>query len=408
MPRICRPLCAALTLTRGVSLTRLIFMLFTHLYRAYPQLSLCTLLIVLLGLLGSGLYLYHGELNQREQANNYGQVLAQSAARQAVEATLNQDLISLQAILQEVAQYPRVVGASIRNVENKLLVQSGHHPHQQVTGTRYQFTAPIALHNNIAGYLQVTVEVPRHSGREQQFLFIWLCAVSLALLIIWWSIQMQWWRNLRDKLPAANRVFNLMLERIPTIPEAPPEPAPKEPDLPPSPQVGVRLNIHLTNMSRLYQQLNAEGFSLLLRRFEKQLQDVLTLYNGQRLLLTQDVLIIDFIGESYHDCSFRALCSARLLSNLCARAPSPRLQVSASIQEVAAPLHRGTQSLLRDFVAQQNHPLHPERGDILICPHLRDENLLQRAEVDASGKLLDIKPPYSELLAKQEERLATL
>src|SRR5690606_38501850 len=153
-------------------------------------------------------------------------------------------------------------------------------------------------------------------------------------------------------------------------------------------QVGVRLNIHLTNMSRLYQQLNAEGFSLLLRRFEKQLQDVLTLYNGQRLLLTQDVLIIDFIGEAYHDCSFRALCSPRLLGNLCARAPRPRLQESGNMQERAAPLPRGPESLWRDFVAQQTHPLHPERGDILICRHLRDEDLLQRAAGDASGKLL--------------------
>src|SRR5690606_35432993 len=133
----------------------------------------------------------HSDHSEREAANHYGQVLAQSAARQAVEATLNQDLISLQAILQEVAQYPRVVGASIRNLENQLLVQSGHNPHQNISGKRYQFTAPIALHNNIAGYLQITLELPRHSAREQQFLFIWVCAVSLALLIIWWSIQLQ-------------------------------------------------------------------------------------------------------------------------------------------------------------------------------------------------------------------------
>lgn len=383
-------------------------MFFTHLYRSYPQLSLCSVLIVLLGLLGSSLYVYHNESGQREQVNNYGQVLARSAARQAVDAALNQDLISLQAILQEVVQYPSVVGATIHNLENQLLVQSGHSPNQAVEGTRYHFTAPIALHNNIAGYLQVTLELPRQSRAEQQFLFIWLCAVGLALLIIWWSIQLQWWRNLRDKLPAANRVMNLLLERIPTIPEAPPEPEPVVPEPPAPPQVAVRLSVHITNMTRLYQQLNSEGFATLLRRFEKQLQDVLTLYNGQRLLLTDEILIIDFIGEAHHDCSFRALCSAQLLSNLCARAPSPRLQVSAAVQQIAAPNPGGGQSLLKDFVTQQNDPLHPERGDILICQHLLDDILQEHAEVDTGGKLVKIKAPYSDLLTRQEERLATI
>lgn len=381
---------------------------FSHLYRAYPQLSLCTLLIVLLGLLGSALSNYHSDRQQHENVERYGKMVAQSAARQAVDATLNQDLISLQAIMQEVSQYPTVVGATIRNLENRLLVQSGHLPNQAIKGKRYYFTAPIALHNNVAGYVQVTLEMPRYSVWQQQFLLIWLSAVGLALLIIWWSIQLQWWRNLRDKLPSATRVMTTMIERIPTIPEAPPEPEPIVPEAPIPPQVAVRLSVHITNMARLYQQLNSEGFATLLRRFEKQLQDVLTLYNGQRLLLTDDTLIIDFIGESHHDCSFRALCSAILLRNLCARAPSPRLQVSAAVHEIAAPMLGTTQSLLRDFVMQQNDPLRPERGDILICLHLLSDTLREHADVDASGKLLHIKPPYHELLSKQEERLITI
>jgi uncharacterized membrane protein affecting hemolysin expression len=381
-------------------------MFLTHLYRSYPQLSLCSVLIVLLGLLGSSLHLYYSENNQRENIDHYGQMLARSAARQAVDATLNQDMISLQAILQDVGESPRVVGATIHNLENKLLVQSGHRPNQAVAGKRYHFTAPIALHNNIAGYLQVTLELPHQARGDQQFLFIWLSAIGLALLIIWWSIQLQWWRNLRDKLPTPGRAMNKLLERIPTIPEAPPEPKPVEPELPKSPQVAVRLSIHIANMTRLYQQLNSEGFSILVRRFEKQLQDVLTLYRGQRLLLTEEILIIDFIGEAYHDCSFRALCSARLLSNLCARAPSPRLQVSATVQQVAAPMYGTSQSLLKDFIAQQNDPLQPERGEILISRQLLDDTLHEHVEIDAqTNKLVAIKAPYCELVGKQEERL---
>lgn len=378
---------------------------FTQLYRSYPQLSLCTLLLLILGILGVGLHLHLSEAQQREQINSYGQALANAAARQAVEATLTQDLISLQAILQDITRNTAVVGATIHNLENQLLVQSGYDPHSR-GGKRYNFTAPIALHNNIAGYLQVTLAQPDHSREDQLFLAIWVGAVVLSLLVIWWSIQLQWWRNLRDKLPSPTRLMFTMIEKLPDIPEAPPEPRPKEPELPPAPQVAARLHIHIHNLNRLYEQLNSESFSGLLRRFEKQLQDVLILYRGQRLLLNQEVLVIDFIGESYTDCSLRALCCAQLLSNLCAAAPSPRLQLCARIHAIAVGAHYTGQSLLKDFIAQQQDQQSPQRGEILISHKLVDDELLSRADINTdSGKLLALKAPYCDLLAKQEASL---
>src|SRR5690606_27687198 len=143
-------------------------------------------------------------------------------------------------------------------------------------------------------------------------------------------------------------------------------------------------------------------------QFEKQVQDVLKLYRGQRQLLNKDTLIIDFIGEAYYDCSFRALCSAQLIANLCARAKSPRLQVAASIQEIAHTTEQGEPWLLKDFIAQQNDPLPSansdlKRSDILICRHLLNDTLLGHVEIDThNGKLLHIKAPYRELLAQQE------
>jgi uncharacterized membrane protein affecting hemolysin expression len=61
-------------------------------YRSYPQLFLCSILLLILGFLGAGLYLHNTYYNQQEQINNYGKTLARSAARQAVDATLTQDL----------------------------------------------------------------------------------------------------------------------------------------------------------------------------------------------------------------------------------------------------------------------------------------------------------------------------
>lgn len=370
-------------------------------YRTYPQLSLCSVLLLLLGFMGAIFYLYNSDKNQQANIERYGQIIAASTARQAVDATLNQDMVSLQAILQETGQYPNVVGASLHNVDNKLLVQSGYRPNQVAQGKRYSFTAPVALHNNVAGYLEVTLEVPRRTVHDEFFLMCWAIAVSGALLIIWWSIQRRWWSNLRDKIPSADKIVTAVVDKIPTIAEAAPEPEPETP-APPA-QVKVRLSMQMVNLSKLYQQLNSEGFNGVLRRFEKQLQALLSLYNGQRQLLNNDTLQIDFVGEEFHECSFRAICCAQILMNMAARNPSPRLQFAAAIQ----PLATSTSgcALVKEFTMQHNNPLAPARNDILISPSLLDSTLQQHAEIDSHGKLIQIKAPYSDYVSKQEEQL---
>jgi uncharacterized membrane protein affecting hemolysin expression len=372
-------------------------------YRTYPQLSLCSALLLVLGLMGAIFYLFNADQNQQASVERYGQILATSTARQAVDATLNQDMVSLQAILQEVGQYPNVIGATLRNVDNKLLVQSGYRPNQPNQGKRYTFTAPVALHNNVAGYLEVTLEVPRRTVHDEFFLLCWAAAVTGSLLIIWWSIHRRWWSALRDKMPSANQIVTAVVDKMPTIAEPEPEPQP-EPALPQ--KVSVRLNLHMVNLSKLHQQLNSEGFNSVVRRFEKQLQGLLSLYNGQRQLLSDDKLSIDFSGEEFHECSFRALCCAQILINMAARNPSPRLQLAAAIQPLAEPPQSAGCALVKEFLVQHNSNLTPDKNEIMVNSNLLDPLLQHHAEFDfASGKLIHIKAPYSDYVSKQEEQL---
>lgn len=379
--------------------------LFSH-YRTYPQLSLCSILLLVLGLMGATFYLYNADKNQQANIERYGQILATSTARQAVDATLNQDMVSLQAILQEVGQYPNVIGSTLRNVDNKLLVQSGYRPNHTALGKRYNFTAPIALHNNVAGYLEVTLEVPRRTSHDELFLICWAAAVTICLLIIWWSIHRRWWSALRDKIPSANEIVTAVVEKIPTIADAETQPSP-EPSAPTTPtQVSVRLSVHLLNISKLYQQLNNEGFNSVVRRFEKQLQGLLSLYNGHRQLLSDDTLLIDFTGEEAHECSFRAVCCAQILLNMAARNPSPRLQLAATVQPLPAPPQSVGSLLVKEFLVQHNNSLTPHKGDILVNGSLLNTNLQNHAEFDLNtGKLIQIKSPYSDYVSKQEEQL---
>lgn len=360
---------------------------------------LCSLLLLLLGGLGAYLYFHNTQLNSQERIHLYGEAIASSAARQAVNAAMQQDLVSLQAILVEASQYPYVMGTSIHNVENKLLVQSGFKPNQPLEGRRYSFSAPIALHNNIYGYLEVALDVPNHTERDYFFFILWLLAVFTSLFVIWWTIHRQWWAQLKEKMPTANDLVTAVVEKIPTIQDIP-EPEPEVPQ-----QVSVRLSLQIANMERLYQQLNSESFAALIRRFEKQLQGVLNLYNGQRQMLSGETLLIDFTGEAYYECCFRAVCTAQLMGNLAARSPSPRLQFAAAVHELSEPAN-SHKSLLKDFVVQHNNYLKPDKGETLISQRLIDQELLEHLDIlTDSGKLQSIKAPYAELVTKQEEQL---
>lgn len=368
-------------------------------YKTYPQLTLCSLLLLFLGIFGAVMYFKNTGLNQQERIHLYGEAIASGSARQAVNAAMQQDLVSLQAILVEASQYPYVMGTSIHNVENKLLVQSGFKPNQALEGRRYSFSAPIALHNNIYGYLEVVLDVPNHTERDYFFFFFWLLAVFTSLFVIWWSIHRQWWAQFKDKIPSAGDLVTAVVEKIPVIQDIP-EPEPEAPQ-----QVSVRLSLQITNMERLYQQLNSESFATILRRFEKQLQGILNLYNGQRQMLSGETLLIDFTGDAYYECCFRAVCTAQLMNTLAAGSPSPRLQLAAAVHELSEPASNH-KSLLKDFVVQHNNYLKPDKGEILISQRLIDVELLEHLDIlTDSGKLQAIKEPYKELVSKQEEQL---
>lgn len=374
-------------------------MILKNTYKTYPQLTLCSLLLLFLGIFGAVMYYKNTGLNQQDRIHLYGEAIASGSARQAVNAAMQQDLVSLQAILAEASQYPYVMGTSIHNVENKLLVQSGFKPNQAVEGRRYSFSAPIALHNNIYGYLEVVLDVPNHTERDYFFFLLWLLAVFTSLFVIWWSIHRQWWAQLKEKMPSAGDLVTAVVEKMPSIQDIP-EPEPEAPQ-----QVSVRLSLQITNMERLYQQLNSESFATVLRRFEKQLQGILNLYNGQRQMLSGETLLIDFTGEAYYECCFRAVCTAQQMNTLAARNPSPRLQLAAAVHELSEPANH-QKSLLKDFVVQHNNYLKPDKGEILISQRLIDQELLEHLEIlTDSGKLQAIKEPYAELVNKQEEQL---
>ena len=124
-------------------------------------LPLCLGLLV--GLIAaSALYSHQQQQLLESQDQDYGRALSTLAARQAVDATLNHDLVSLQVILRDIASNGRVVNATIHDVENRLLVQAGDSASPGSLGLR-NFSAPVTFHDSVAGHVTITLNQQQHS-----------------------------------------------------------------------------------------------------------------------------------------------------------------------------------------------------------------------------------------------------
>lgn len=351
-----------------------------------------TALIVLLGLLAALLHTRASLQTQSQQLDGFGQTLARSTAQRAVDATLSQDMISLQVVLQELTRHPQVMGATIHDVENRLLVQSGFPPGEAEPGQFRRYTATIALADNIAGHLQVAMVPPALSAADRQFLVIWSFLTLLAAALPW--------------LPALRRA-PVIVQGQPTTDEATSDNFDEEdPDgnseanAPPAAQ--LRLHLRLLNIDALSRQLNEESFTQQLGQFEEQLRNILSLYSGRQLALSGNALLIDFQGESHSDCAFRALCSAQLLGELSHLNPGPKLKLAARI-------HPLPHTDLATSFQHQHDVVTPSATGIEIAPELIDEELHQHLELDPdNGVLIGVKAPYRQLLDKQQAQLQRL
>lgn len=349
-------------------------------------------LILIVALCASALHLWSSLDTRYTQLDQFGQTLADSAAQRAVDATISQDMISLQVVLQELTRHPQVLGATVHDVENRLLVQSGFSPSER-DRDYHHYSAPVALADNIAGHLQVILAPPRLGASDYQLLaLLWLMTVIAALI--------PWWPRLRESEGQVRPPLSPPTEK--TGESDTDSAAPEEPAFDP---VALRLQLDLTNLHELGERINQRSFEQQLEQFQHQLRNILSLYGGQWIAMVDQTLLVDFQGESHSDCAFRALCSAQLLSELSHLNPGPRLKLRTRIYARAP---SSAPALCSDFY-YQHRELQPPAQGIEIDPQLIDEALQDHLDMDTkSGVLIAVKAPYRQLLDRQQEQLQAL
>ncbi len=384
-------------------------------HRLYRLVLLCVAVVLTANtLLCAYLFSQHQHRQQENHAREYGTALAQIAARQAVDPTLTNDLVSLQVILKEVATNPQVAGATIHDVENRLLVQGGHLPQGGNNRMQRSFSAPITLHNSIAGYVTVTLTLNGESQGNLYGQLFWAWAALLLLI----AAAVAFWLNREDATEDATPEQVIPTDPKTTnsaVPESePPASTPQVPETKTESRPSVSLHLKIHNFAQLHDQLNRGSFKSLISRFEQQLVGVHTLYGGRldRPGVTGRDLNLDYAGNSLDDCSFRALCSAQLLLSLTTQVQGPQLQLSASLSSRECGDDNDT-PLWDQMLAAGINPQLPGPHQVYIAPELLSATLARQVDYTAlpdgqGARLEQIRSPYDELLTRQERQLIAL
>ncbi|BFM14382.1 hypothetical protein R50073_05650 [Maricurvus nonylphenolicus] len=386
------------------------------LFSRSPWLPLC--LGLLLGIVAAtGLQLSTQQQTLAQQDEHYGQALAALAARQAVDATLNHDLVSLQVILRDIAENPRIDNATIHDVENRLLVQAGSTPNLNASPDALNFSAPITFHNSVAGYVTLSLQQPDHATIAPVTLSLGLI-VLIAILIIGAKPA----RNNQTANNSTDDSADNSHQETPTksnpagsIPIA--NLKPMMSDMPAKKHT-VDLNLYLKNLSDLKRQLSSPLLKQLLDSLEQQVKGVCALYKGQvqaQVNSAHSHIQIKFRGADIDSSAFNALCCAHLLQRFSdTQSKGIKLQLNASITP-----ERQSHSLMEQISGHEQLLAHESlitsqtAGSLLIEQALFDnaalEDRIQSTDLNQYWLQVEqVQAPYSELLDKQFEQLKEL
>lgn len=339
------------------------------------------------GLLFSWLMLTPGA-NTRfiEAQEDYGQTLATATARRVIDAFFKNDLVRLQAVLQDLVSYPHVVQATIHDVENRLLVQAGEG--RPALSEHSAYSASIVIHDSIAGYITLTLQKfdqPLQNA-SRRLVNISIFLVLALMVILYRAHSFEWIRSEPDKK-------EILAENSDEIEKTATENSANMEDL-------VYTIIHVKNLDVLNQQLTNDVKRGTFGKLENILRDVQALYGGQGFYLQDNFYVLKFAtGDTLNETLFRAACSAFLIVELASIIDKIPLDLAAFVSANEA-----------DLVPAKL----PVAGLVLESQAAQDEliqrrlNFMEVGTADGRSIVANFEQPYSALLENQRKHLASL
>ncbi|WP_460231414.1 hypothetical protein [Aurantivibrio plasticivorans] len=350
--------------------------------------------------------------------HDYGQNIAELAASRAFEPSLEQDLVSLQVIVQDVVAAPTIINATIHDVENNLLVQAGKRS-LNVTQSQVQIvTTPITAHDSVTGYISISIN-------SNQLFFTLSFALATAIVAAVAIGLMLLQRSVQTTPPPSTSSKPSTATHSATIPIVNVEPEPTASTNDAVTETGalggagrepqVELFIYFHNLRQLHGQLNHSSLRTVTERFEIHLRDIMTLYSGKLASINADYACLQFTNTASVEAVFSALCSGHLLLELNKQLSQFQLHFSCLVvpRDSATKQLRNLPYNLLSFDEWLTLLHNTAAGSLLIddsllaedlnlAPRLHSNELTHHADVSV---VTGFTSPYCMLLDKQLSQL---
>lgn len=308
----------------------------------------------------------------RTQMDDYGNTQARHLALAAEQPLFMRDVVSLQVIVTTGAADNKVFQAQIRDDSGQLLAESVREPDTSENDLQL-YSAPVILERDTIG--EVTVLLDRRSWQSLYMTPWWrLLLLSLALTVLATVGAFLLSRMLTGRLrqlinglpevaqPSAGDELERLEHRLePLLTRQPADASEDEEEIRGGPY--ALLACQLSNLARLRAQLSHENYQGQLQHFDRSLDRICQLYQGERLRGRYGAALIRFDGSNGDDHLQRALYSARLIERyLAGISPDSGVHLDLRLAVSQGYFDREVTPLLQE---QQDNDLEDRLFDIL-------------------------------------------
>ena len=240
----------------------------------------------------------------RHAINNFGQIMANMVARQAMDATLNHDRLSLQILLEDITLDQAIINSAIYDVENKLIVQAGetgNYPQSHIQ----HFSAPIALQDTISGHVVLAINTSHPDSIRYPVILILISGLlaGAAVFCLYRGInQSPFLKDKEEDKPLKNSTSD---EEESTGNQT------------------ILLTLTIENFDDLYQKLNSDSRKKVIDKLFQHVQKALSLYNGDLVYVGSATIVLSFRKRNFtqddfeiNNTIFNAACCGHIICEL--------------------------------------------------------------------------------------------
>lgn len=291
----------------------------------------------------------------------WGESMAEQLAQATLDAVMQKDDIALQAHLGRFLKTGGVVSATVYDVQNTLLAQSGATPRELRGRTGlHTFPATLALGDNAIGRVVVVIDAGKVESLHHELYWIMVCGGGLALLLIM-AVSYRLARQAhalhckasaefirampKEILPASlttsgarplldEALFNNTLDALGHYVEQLQRPSPASllaaaADLINPADACACVIFEVRKLDVLQRQVSRERLRVLLNLYQQHIENAGRLYGAQRVPVAGACIKMIFPAKNnQEDAAFQATCCAYVLAGLLRDCADPEMGIS--------------------------------------------------------------------------------